>query len=108
LGPRTILKSPPPVNKASSQRRIDWRQPVVSDPVEVCTEAEKIIRRPALSTVARTPERLVTSSGVGVVGLAKYPSTRDISPNAAALDQQTMIEKKGRGSRALSFLTRLA
>src|SRR5260370_39517371 len=43
---------------AASVRRIDWRQPVVSDPVEVCAAPEEIFRRAALSAVAGTPERI--------------------------------------------------
>jgi len=68
------FESPPPVNKASSQRLIDWRQPLVSDQVEVCTEAEKIIRRQALCTVARTPERVGDLGWRGRRGTCEIPS----------------------------------
>src|SRR5690242_16975989 len=56
---RLCTLAPQPLDQlsgAASTRRIDWRQRVVSDPVEVRAAVEQILRRTPLTAVASTPE----------------------------------------------------
>src|SRR5947208_16155978 len=53
------------LGRAASARRVEWRQPIVPNPVDVGASAQKILRTLALPAMARTPEGVSEFVGRG-------------------------------------------